>query len=131
MISSPHLIYRALTLVQGVPQSRFGVRERAFENRIWETVREGEKKCDDYHTSFFERMVVELGAIDAVKKLLHMPHPSEGFTILVMCRHPELTSEAVACDRRWSCLFMKEEISTAKKMVERGGVLSLSGERTF
>lgn len=89
--------------------------KRAFENRIWETVREGEKKCGGYRAGIFRRMVADLRALGAVKKLLHMPFPSEGFTTLVMCHHPELTSEKVACERRWSRLFTKEEISTARK----------------
>jgi hypothetical protein len=66
-------------------------------------------------------MIADKGPLDTVKQLLRTPHLSEGFETLVMCNHPELTAEAVACDRRWSCLFTKAEIDTARKRLAAVG----------
>ncbi len=68
----------------------------------------------NYTPTYFVRMLEELGAINAVSKLVLDPKISEGFIRLASEGRLDLSVEAVVLDKAWSHLFEEEVIRSAE-----------------
>ncbi|MBF6352800.1 DUF262 domain-containing protein [Nocardia flavorosea] len=74
-----------------------------------------------YRANHFLRMVAELGAVEAVRKLLAAPAVSEGFSTLWEVGRLDLTAEAAVLDGRFSTLFDEHEREIARRRLEQFG----------
>jgi hypothetical protein len=68
-----------------------------------------EAKKDGYQASYFLRMVSDHGGVEAAKRLVNSPEPSDGFTRLWEMHRLDLTVEALILEPKWKPLFSDEE----------------------
>lgn len=68
-----------------------------------------------YRPTYFLQMLFEYGGVQTAKRLLAKPHPSDGFTKLVVeFGRPDLTVESLILEPRWSPLFSEAELAKAR-----------------
>jgi len=86
---------------------------------IYETA----KKEVKYNASYFIQMVAEYGGVKAAQKLLAMPEPSSGFTVLWEYERLDLSVEALVLRDEYRSLFTNEERATARNRLEQYGYI--------
>ena len=64
-------------------------------------------------TRFFE-MLHSIGAKETVRQLLGTPHPSDGFTNMLLAGRLDLTLEWVVQDEPWRSFLTTKELRTAQ-----------------
>jgi hypothetical protein len=69
----------------------------------------------NYRPNLMKRMIHEVGGYTTAVRLVDRPHPTEGFTQLVMRGRKDLTVEALIADQRWSPLFEARIVGIAKR----------------
>src|SRR4051812_10811352 len=91
--------------------------ERRFEKMIRDSL--PLMKKFNYVPHDFIDMMNKKGAAQAVRDLMAAEHISQGFTRLVMERHPEYTAEALVADQpEWAELFTDEHRRKARRRLE-------------
>ncbi len=68
----------------------------------------------NYSATRFLEMLNSQGAQQTVRSLLSSPHPSDGFTNMVLAGRPDLTLERVIQDEPWRSFLTQDEISVAR-----------------
>ena len=76
------------------------------------------KREINYHPTYFNRMVGELGPIEATRRLVHSATPSEGFTHLWEHHRLDMTVEALVLLPWYADLFDDEERRLARARLE-------------
>ena len=84
---------------------------------IYETA----KKELKYNASYFIQMVAEYGGVKTAQKLLAMPEPSSGFTVLWDYERLDLSVEALVLRDEYDSLFTNEERTIARNRLEQYG----------
>lgn len=94
--------------------------ERRFEQMIRDSL--PELRRFKYVPHDFIKMMDQSGAAQAVRDLMAAENISQGFTRLVMERHPEYTAEAIVADQpEWAELFTDEHRRKARRRLEDVG----------
>lgn len=75
----------------------------------------------NYRPSLFMQMVSDRGAMDACLSLVRAPKPSDGFTRLWELQRLDLTVEAVVILKKYSDLFLVEDVERSKKRLSDYG----------
>jgi hypothetical protein len=79
-------------------------------------------KCEcNYNATYFLRMVVDYGGLQAARRLLATDKPSDGFTALWMCRRLDLSVEAVVLKPEFVPLFTDAEREIARNRLAEYG----------
>jgi hypothetical protein len=74
-----------------------------------------------YRPSAFRSMVADVGGVEAARRLVMSPHPSDGFTTLWEKGRLDLTAEALVVDERFAGLFPEEVVEQARaRLVDYG-----------
>jgi hypothetical protein len=68
----------------------------------------------DYRPNQMRQMIHDLGGYTTAIRLVDRPHPTEGYTQLVLRGRKDLTVEALIADDRWSELFEPRVVATAR-----------------
>ena len=74
-----------------------------------------------YNLTYFRQMVIEQGGVQAAKKLVRAPKPSDGLTTLWMKKRLDLSMEAIMLHPRWRPLFTEQELAMARNWLEKFG----------
>ncbi len=93
--------------------------ERSFHDALMDATRECKRLR--YNPAYAPRMVVELGAVGACKRLPEESEVSEGFTRLWELRRLDLTVEAVVLRPEFASLFSPDERAVARQRLESVG----------
>jgi len=96
---------------------------KVLENKFQNDIENGyyESKKIKYNPTYFWRMVGDIGAYQAAKKLIHMTTPSEGFTTLWELKRLDLSVEAVVLKPEYAPLFSdKERQICVERLLEYG-----------
>jgi len=92
--------------------------ETEFEERIQRQIRETERI---YPPSVYIKMVSDMGAVAAAKRLIKTATPS-GFTRMQKEGRLDLTTEAIIIDEpKWQPLFTSEEVNRAREVLQKCG----------
>lgn len=94
--------------------------EAAFQREMLASVAEMKSKLG-YNPTYFQRMIADHGAVDAARRLIHAPNPSEGFTRLWDAHRLDMTAEAHALLPRYEELFSEEDREQARSRLEQHG----------
>jgi hypothetical protein len=95
-------------------------KEAAFHDAMIEIYERAKKECR-YNASRFVQMVVDRGALQTARYLLHAQGLSDGFTALWECNRLDLTVEAYVLKPEWRGLFTEEELAIARKRLSELG----------
>ena len=80
-----------------------------------------EAKEFDYYPTYFLRMVVDQGGLQAARQLLGGNRLSDGFVRLWEEQRLDLSVEALALQEPWSALFGQEELAEARRRLDGTG----------
>jgi hypothetical protein len=93
--------------------------DRSFDDAVRHSIDVCERELS-YTPRYFKVMISELGALGAVRRLLHTP-VSDGFVLLWERQRLDLTVEALALDDRFAALFTDEERAIAHGRLDEFG----------
>ena len=68
----------------------------------------------NYHATRMHAMIMELGAVHAVRRLLDDPKIHEGFVKMMAANRPDLTLESLVLHESWRDLFTPAQRLTAR-----------------
>ncbi|MCK4375611.1 MAG: hypothetical protein KAX19_09790 [Candidatus Brocadiae bacterium] len=71
-----------------------------------------------YNATRFLQMVMDLGGLEAAKRLLDSDKVSSGLTKLWELGRLDISMEALVIDPKWQGLFTEEEVATARQRLE-------------
>jgi len=94
--------------------------EEQFRDALLEAYRVAARDCG-YHGNYALRMVGELRAVNAAKRLINAPAPANGFTRLGDCQRLDLTIEAISLRAEFAPLFSPEEQQMARNRLRDHG----------
>jgi hypothetical protein len=77
--------------------------------------------CPGYRPTYFLRMVVERGGLDAARALLAEQRVLDGFTELWNRHRLDLSMEALVLEPRWRSLFTTAELAEARRRLIEAG----------
>jgi hypothetical protein len=80
-----------------------------------------EAKRLGYNATYFQRMVAELGAVEAARRLLRAEAPADGFTRLWELGRLDLSVEAKVLRPEFAALFSADERRLARRRLEDYG----------
>jgi len=92
-------------------------KEEAFKEGMLKTYREAFKL--GYKATYFLRMVNEMGAVPAAKRLIHDPNFSSGFTQLWELKRLDLSVEALVLQPQWQELFDDQDRKAAREKLAK------------
>lgn len=72
------------------------------------------KELCKYNDTTFMNMVNRDGPVVAAKKVIAHSGAHKGFAPLTLCKHLELSVEAIVLEGPWSCLFKDDELEIAR-----------------
>ena len=78
--------------------------EKKFHQAMLDIYESARRECQ-YNATFFLRMVVDNGGLQAAHRLLATGQPSDGFTALWMCGCLNLSVEALVLKPEFASLF--------------------------
>ena len=85
-----------------------------FNRDMMAVYTKAKKECN-YNATRYLQMISEYGGLPTAKKLLVNNKIHDGLTALYLCNCLDLTVEALVLQKKYRCLFTKEELKTAKK----------------
>jgi hypothetical protein len=93
--------------------------EREFDEACREAIAECRRLDPPYNPTVWERMVRELGGVEAARRLLVTSAIQSGFERLIREGRPDLSIEFAALNPKWGRLFNEEHRRAAWWRLER------------
>jgi len=92
-----------------------------FDERVWDSIKKMEKKYDYTPTILIDMINSDLGAIEAVRKLINNPRIPYGYTKLWELKALNLSMEAIVLEEEWKELFSDDERRKARRRLRDYG----------
>lgn len=87
-----------------------------FEAETFDNIYQAKKL--KYHPNYWQQMVMDVGAVEATRRIIHNQGPSSGMTQLYLLARLDLSAEALMLKPEYAPLFTAAELQLAREILQ-------------